>query len=95
MTTLARNYRRRGGEIDLVMLDRDTLVFVEVRFRGRQAWTTGIGSVDAGKRRRVARTAHAYRREHPEHRLRPVRFDVVSAAKGNYRIRWDWIRDAF
>ena len=94
LRTLVRNYERRTGELDLVMLDGATLVFVEVRFRGRGAWTTGIGSIDAGKRRRIARTAELYRRDHPEHRLRDVRFDVVSGSRGNYRIRWNWIRNA-
>lgn len=94
LRTLARNYERRTGEIDLVMLDGETLVFVEVRFRGAGAWTTGIGSIDPRKRQRIARTAELYRRDHPEHRLRRVRFDVLSGSRGNYRIRWDWIRNA-
>ena len=76
------------------MLDGDTLVFVEVRFRGAGAWTSGIGSIDPGKRRRIARTADLYRRDHPEHRLRGVRFDVVSGSKKGYRVHWDWIRNA-
>ena len=94
LRTLARNYERRTGELDLVMLDGDTLVFVEVRFRGAGAWTSGIGSIDQRKRQRIARTAELYRRDHPEHSLRGVRFDVVSGSRGNYRIRWDWIRNA-
>ncbi|MDE0008157.1 MAG: YraN family protein [Gammaproteobacteria bacterium] len=94
LRTLARNYERRTGELDLVMLDGETLVFVEVRFRGTGAWTSGIGSIDPGKRQRIARTAELYRRDHPEHRLRGVRFDVVSGSKPSYRIQWDWIRNA-
>ncbi|MDE0691540.1 MAG: YraN family protein [Gammaproteobacteria bacterium] len=94
LRTLARNYERRTGELDLVMLDGDTLVFVEVRFRGAGAWTSGIGSIGPGKRQRIARTAELYRRDHPEHRLRSVRFDVVSGSKPDYRVHWDWIRNA-
>ena len=94
LRTLARNYERRTGELDLVMLDGNTLVFVEVRFRGAGAWTSGIGSIDPGKRQRIARTAELYRRDHPEHRLRAVRFDVVSGSKKDYRVHWDWIRNA-
>ena len=94
LKTLARNYERRTGELDLVMLDGATLVFVEVRFRGAGAWTSGIGSIDQRKRQRIGRTAELYRRDHPEHRLRGVRFDVVSGSRGNYRIHWDWIRNA-
>lgn len=94
LRTLARNYERRTGELDLVMLDGDTLVFVEVRYRGTGAWTSGVGSIDPNKRRRIARTAELYRRDHPEHRLRDVRFDVVSGSRRDYRVRWDWIRNA-
>lgn len=95
LRTLARNYTRRTGEIDLVMLDGDVLAFVEVRFRSEGAWTSGLGSVDGNKRRRLTRTAERYLEEHPEHRYRGIRFDVVSASRGNYRIACEWIQDAF
>lgn len=95
LRTLARNYARRTGEIDLVMLDGDVLTFVEVRYRSPRAWTSGLASVDADKRRRLVRTAELYLREHPVHRYRGIRFDVVSATKGNYRPACEWIRDAF
>ena len=65
LRTLARNYERRTGELDLVMLDGDTLVFVEVRFRGVGAWTSGVGSIDPRKRQRIARTAELYRSRPP------------------------------
>ena len=95
LRTLARNYARRTGEIDLVMLDGDVLAFVEVRYRSARAWTSGLGSVDAQKRRRLTRTAERYLEEHPAHRYRGIRFDVVSATGGNYRIACEWIQDAF
>ena len=95
LRTLARNYTRRTGEIDLVMLDGDVLAFVEVRYRSAGAWTSGLGSVDANKQRRLTRTAERYLAEHPEHRYRGIRFDVVSASKGNYRLTCEWIQDAF
>lgn len=95
LRTLARNYTRRTGEIDLVMLDGDVLAFVEVRYRSAGAWTSGLGSVDADKRRRLTRTAERYLQDHPEHRYRGIRFDVVSVSKGNYRLTCEWIQDAF
>jgi len=95
LRTLARNYTRRTGEIDLVMLDGDVLAFVEVRYRSPAAWTSGLGSVDGAKKRRLTRTAERYLAEHPEHRYRGIRFDVVSASKGNYRLACEWIQDAF
>ncbi|MDE0662284.1 MAG: YraN family protein [Gammaproteobacteria bacterium] len=95
LRVLARNYTRRTGEIDLVMLDADVVAFVEVRYRSPTAWTSGLGSVDAAKRRRLTRTAERYLEEHPEHEYRGIRFDVVSASGGNYRIACEWIQDAF
>ena len=92
---LARNYARATGEIDLVMLDGDVLVFVEVRYRGAGAWTTALDSVDRNKRSRLLRTAELYLGDHPEHRLRHIRFDVVAASRRNYGIACEWIPDAF
>jgi putative endonuclease len=95
LRTLTRNYARRSGEIDLVMLDGETLAFVEVRYRGRSAWSTGIESVDRAKQRRIVRTAERYLAEHPQHRFRQVRFDVVAASARNYGIACEWTPDAF
>ena len=95
LATVARNFTRRTGEIDLVMLDRTCLVFVEVRYRGPGAWSSGLASVDRAKQRRLVRTAELFLRDHPEHRFRTVRFDVVAATKGNLRLACEWTRGAF
>ena len=95
LRTVARNFSRRTGEIDLIMLEGDTLVFVEVRFRSPGAWLTGLASVDPAKQRRLVRTAETFLHEHPEHRFRVTRFDVVSASKRHYRIACEWTPDAF
>ena len=92
---IARNYRRRSGEVDLVMLDGETLVFVEVRYRGPGAWSSGLESVQRAKQERLMRTAALYLEEHPQHRLRNARFDVVSASRRNYRIVCEWTPNAF
>ena len=93
--TLRRNYARRTGEIDLVMLDGETLVFVEVRYRGHGAWSTGLESVDRYKQARLARTATLFLNDHPQHRFRNARFDVVAVFRRNYRIACEWTPDAF
>ena len=95
LRTVARNYRRRSGEIDLVMLDGETLVFVEVRYRGEGAWSSGLDSVHRPKQQRLVRTAALFLGDHPQHRLRNARFDVVAASRRNYRIVCEWIPDAF
>ena len=95
LATVMRNYARTTGEVDLVMLDGDDLVFVEVRYRGPGAWASAVASVDAAKQRRIARTSEIFRRDHPAHRFRAVRFDVVAATRGNLGLELEWIRNAF
>jgi putative endonuclease len=70
-----RNYRSRLGELDIIALDGDTVVFVEVK-RRRQA-ECGLEAVDAGKRRRIARLALEYLCRHGALDS-DVRFDVVA-----------------
>lgn len=95
LTLLARNYARRTGEIDLVMRDGETIVFVEVRFRGSGAWVDPLASVDAAKQARLARTAALYLADHPEHQHRAARFDVVAARARYFGIACEWIPNAF
>lgn len=95
LTTVTRNYARTTGEVDLIMLDAEQLVFVEVRYRGPGAWSPPLESVDRAKQRRIARTCELFRRDHPEHRFRSVRFDVVAATRGNLSLELEWIRNAF
>lgn len=85
-----RNYRTRRGEIDLIMEDRDTLVFVEVRRRADLRYGGGAESIGAGKRRRLIAAASQYYQRLG--RDCPCRFDVVAIdADGQV----DWIRNAF
>lgn len=75
---LARNVRFKGGELDLVMLEHDTLVFVEVRRRGRSDFGSALDSIDLRKARRWVLAARLYRQANPAHRARECRFDVVA-----------------
>ncbi len=72
---IARNYRCRGGEIDLIAHDRDTLVFVEVRLRSSAAFGGAAASITATKRRRLARAAGHYLAQLG--REPPCRFDAI------------------
>jgi putative endonuclease len=74
---VARRYRRRGGELDIIARDGVTTVFVEVKARGSGDFGTAAEAVTYLKRRRMADLAMDYL---ARHRLvdRPCRFDVVS-----------------
>jgi putative endonuclease len=74
---VARRYRRRSGELDIIARDGDTIVFVEVKARHGHAFGHAAEAVGFAKRRRMAQLAKGYV---IRHRLtgRPCRFDVVS-----------------
>jgi putative endonuclease len=89
---LERNYRCRGGEIDLVMRDGAHWVFVEVRARRDARFGGAAASVDARKQRRVSIAAQLYLlRRFGQRAWPPCRFDVVAFEAGEPR----WIRAAF
>jgi putative endonuclease len=89
MHIVARNFRTRFGEIDLVARDGESLVFVEVRMRKNDYLGGAADSVDVPKRARVVAAARAYLAlVHPEP---PCRFDVVTLDGDRPR----WIRAAF
>jgi putative endonuclease len=90
---LQRNFRSRHGEIDLVMQDRDSLVFVEVRYRRSQAFGSAAESVDRHKQARLLACAGHYLQLHPQCAQLPCRFDVVSVNGADNTL--DWIRNAF
>lgn len=91
---LARNYRCRSGEVDIVARQGAATVFVEVKERRGNSHGEGVEAVTFGKRRRVIRAARLYAasKDVSESELR---FDVVSIdwAEGRPRIRHD--RGAF
>ena len=96
LALVQRNYRvargphARGGEVDLILRDRDgTLVFVEVKVRSTGGFGGAAASVSAGKQRSLVLAAQHYLRAWPS--PPPCRFDVV-AIEGD---RIQWLRAAF
>jgi putative endonuclease len=78
---LARRYRRRGGELDIVARDGPTLVFVEVKSREGRAFGEAAEAVTAWKRRRIVSLALDYMVRHRQLEC-ACRFDVVSIYVG-------------
>lgn len=85
------NFLCRHGEIDLVMRDGETIVFVEVRYRRNGAFGGALGSVTMAKRRKLVSAAHLWMAWHPNDARRPSRFDVL-AFEGD---EMEWVRAAF
>lgn len=81
------------GELDIVMTEGPTLVFIEVRSRRRDALLSAAESVDLHKRRRIILAARHWLMRHPESQEMPARFDVV-AMEGDDRPP-EWLKNAF
>ena len=75
------NFSCRYGEIDIIMLDKKVLVFVEVRFRKNNNFGGGLESITASKQQKLRKTAELYLQQN--NRYQNARFDVVSMSKNN------------
>jgi putative endonuclease len=95
MRILTRNYQARVGEIDLVMMDGDTLVFAEVRFRADETYGSGADSVTRAKQQRIIRAARNYLSRHATANNVHCRFDVISIGTREGRTLINWIQNAF
>ena len=95
LKTIQQNFHGRFGEVDLVMLDGPTLVFVEVRFRSNARYGSGADSVTVQKQQRIILAARRFLQCHKRHQQRPCRFDVVSIGDKNGKAVVNWIRNAF
>jgi putative endonuclease len=95
LRTVARNYRCRVGEIDLIMREGDTLAFVEVRYRARGARVAPFESITGVKQRRIVLTAQHFLQRHPQYGRQPCRFDAVALEGAPEAPSIDWIKGAF
>lgn len=90
---LLRNFRRRTGELDLVAIERGTLVVVEVRLRSRADFGGAAASIDPRKQARIIRTTRQLLQLRPGLARLPVRFDVAlvtpgEGADGPWTLQW-------
>ena len=90
---LQKNYHCRYGEIDLIMQDDKTLVFVEVRFRKSEKFGGAMESIDTKKQNKLRITAQHYLQKHNS-KLN-ARFDVVILSSLSDRNKINWIKYAF
>ena len=93
---LARNWRCKRGELDLVMLDSDTVVFVEVRYRLHTGWGGALESVDGRKQGKLILAAQHFLQQEPRWADNPCRFDVI-AIEGSDQANpgLNWLQNAF
>lgn len=96
LVVLARGYRCRLGEIDLICREQRTLVIVEVRARSSGAIARAAESIGSAKRARIIRATRHFLMRSSEWRDAPVRFDVVAFDSiDTDDARVSWLRNAF
>jgi putative endonuclease len=95
-TPIARNFRCKLGELDLIAIDGEVLLVVEVRTRASESHGGAAASVDGSKRRRVVCAAQSFLSRHPQFARLKMRFDVVVVSDlDSGRPNITWLKHAF
>lgn len=94
---LLRNYSAACGEIDLIMQQQQTLVFIEVRYRRTALYGSAAESVNARKQQRICKTAARFLQQQSQYQNYPCRFDVVACHPDNSSgaLQIEWLANAF
>ena len=89
---ISSNFQYKAGEIDLIMRDGDTLVFVEVKYRASAAFGGAMAAVTYSKQQKLLRASRWYLQQH---RLsdQPCRLDVL-AIEGQPPFQYHWVKNA-
>ncbi len=88
-----KNFNSRYGEIDLIMQDQNSLVFIEVRYRKNQDYGGAKASVTFSKQQKIQKTALYYMQQ--KGREFNARFDVIAMSGENKNLTIEWIKNAF
>ena len=92
---LQRNFRCRTGEIDLIGRHGEYLVFVEVRYKAKEAFSSALESITPSKQRKILLTAQGYITWHTWAHHLPCRIDVVCVTGDLKKLTINWIQNAF
>ena len=94
---VSANFACRFGELDLVMKDGSTLVFIEVRSRSPSPHGSAVETITPIKIRKIKNTAAHFLQCHPEYNHWTCRFDTVAITinDGSHQNRLEWIQGAF
>ena len=92
---IERNFHGPNGELDLIMSDKASLVFVEVRYRKSNNYGTAAETINKAKQKKLHLTALYYLQTKSGYIDKPSRFDVISISGGNTEQNINWIKNAF
>lgn len=92
---LEHNYRNRYGEIDIIGLDKDVLVFIEVKYRRTRLTGTPDEAVDWKKQKQICKISRWYLAKNSSYFRRSIRYDVIAVYGEKDCERVKWIKNAF
>jgi len=92
---IKRNFHSRFGEIDLITIDQDILVFVEVRYRKNEHYLAAIETIDQNKCRKLIMTSEYFLSKHNTYKSHQCRYDVITLTGDLNRAVIEWIKNAF
>ncbi|WP_299733065.1 YraN family protein [uncultured Endozoicomonas sp.] len=97
LKSVARNFACKSGEIDLIMLDNEKLIFIEVRFRSKSNFGSAAQTINHHKQTKIRKTAAVYLQNHRQHNHRICRFDVIAIDNSDAKCEntLKWIKNAF
>ena len=88
---IAKNFHAKTGEIDLIMVENQTIVFVEVRYRKSADYGSSLESINYTKQQKIKKTAQYFLYRHAVYQKHMARFDVI-AIDGD---KLEWVKAAF
>lgn len=95
MLLVESNYTTKLGEIDLIFLDNNTLVFVEVRYRKQSSFASAAESITLSKQKKIINCAQLFINHHSQFLNIHCRFDVVAIDNKHQINHLNWIKNAF
>lgn len=91
------NFNTRFGEVDLIMQDIDSIVFIEVRMRNNRNFGSGFDSITTSKQNKIITVAQIYLQKHQQYNDLSIRFDAISVTKNvqkSNKYLFQWIQNA-
>ena len=92
LVLVQRNYQCKAGEIDLIMRDGSSLVFIEVKYRASKAFGGALAAVSPSKQQKLLRSCRWYLQQHQLSNA-PCRIDVL-AIEGTAPYQYNWLKNA-
>jgi len=92
---ISRNFHSRFGEIDLIGLEQEILVFIEVRYRKNEKYLAVIETIDQHKCKKIVITSQYYLNKHKNYQSHLCRYDVITITGELEQPVIEWIKNAF